>query len=209
MKPQRVLVKICGITRVADAMAAAEAGADALGLMFYEGSRRHVSLDRARELAKELPVGISRVGVFLDADEAAVRQAIEACHLDTLQFHGDESPEFCGRFRPLKIWKAFRVAGPAALEAMVKFETDAWLLDAAVPGQLGGSGVRFDWEVAVQAKALGRPIVLAGGLTPENVRGAVEQVHPFAVDVSSGVELAPGIKDAGKLRAFVAAAKWG
>jgi phosphoribosylanthranilate isomerase len=207
MKSQMVQVKICGITREADAIAAAEAGADALGLMFYAGSRRHVSLERGRELAEAMPAGIARVGVFVDADEAAVRKAIETCQLDTLQFHGDESPEFCGRFGPLRVWKAFRVAGADVLGMMAKFETDAWLLDAAVPGQWGGGGVGFDWDVAVEAKSLGRPIVLAGGLTPENVREAVERVRPFAVDVSSGVESAPGLKDAGKIRAFVAAAK--
>jgi phosphoribosylanthranilate isomerase len=202
-----VLVKICGVTRAVDAEAAVEAGADALGLMFYEPSRRWVSLDRAREVVRALPTGIERVGVFVDADECTIRSAIEGCALSILQFHGGESPEFCARFAPLKVWKAFRVGDASVLEIMPGFETDAWLLDAAVPGQLGGSGQRFDWELAVRAKALGRPIVLAGGLTPENVGEAVERVQPFAVDVSGGVESAPGVKEAGKMRAFVRAAK--
>ncbi len=202
-----VLVKICGMTRAVDAEAAVEAGADAVGLMFYEPSRRWVSLERAREVAALLPVGIERVGVFVDADERTIRNAIEVCALSILQFHGGESPEFCARFAPLKVWKGFRVSDVSVLETMPGFATEAWLLDAAVPGQLGGSGQRFDWELAVRAKALGRPIVLAGGLTPENVGEAVERVRPFAVDVSSGVESAPGVKDAGKMRAFVRAAK--
>jgi phosphoribosylanthranilate isomerase len=143
----------------------------------------------------------------VDADEELIERAVEVCGLDTLQFHGDESPEFCARFKPLRVWKAFRVAGPEVLRVMPRYETDAWLLDAAVRGQLGGSGQRFDWRLAVEAKALGRRIVLAGGLTPENVREAVETVRPYAVDVSSGVESAPGVKDAGKVRKFVAAAK--
>jgi phosphoribosylanthranilate isomerase len=192
---------------VADAEAAIKAGADAIGLMFYERSRRWVTLDQARAIALAVSPGIARVGVFVDADEDSIRHAIEACGLDTLQFHGDESPAFCGRFESVKVWKAFRVASADVLGVIPKYETDAWLLDAAVPGQLGGSGQQFDWEIALQAKALGRPIILAGGLTPENVRSAVEQVRPFAVDVSSGVELEPGIKDAAKVRAFIAAAK--
>jgi phosphoribosylanthranilate isomerase len=207
VSPETVRVKICGITRPADAMDAVAAGADAIGLMFYERSRRWVTLDQAQAIARSVPPGIARVGVFVDADEESIRHAIETCGLDTLQFHGDESPAFCERFRPLRIWKAFRVASVDVLRVIARFETDAWLFDTAVPGQPGGSGQRFDWEIAVQAKALGRPIVLAGGLTPENVRAAVERVRPFAVDVSSGVESAPGLKDAGKVRAFVRAAK--
>jgi phosphoribosylanthranilate isomerase len=207
LKTDSIQVKICGITRPPDAIAAVEAGADAVGLMFYERSRRWVTLDQAREVARVLPEGIARVGVFVDADEATIGRAIEACGLHILQLHGAESPEFCKRFGSLRIWKAFRVAGPEVLGTMAKFDTDAWLLDAAAAGQMGGSGQRFDWELAVQARALGRPIVLAGGLTPENVREAVERVRPFAVDVSSGVESAPGVKDFAKMRAFVAAAK--
>jgi phosphoribosylanthranilate isomerase len=207
VKHEEVRVKICGITRVRDAIAAVEAGSDAVGLMFYEGSRRWVSLDRARELAGVLPAGMERVGVFVDADEATIRKAIEVCALSILQFHGVESPEFCSCFAPLKVWKAFRVSDASVLETMARFATDAWLLDTAVPGQLGGSGQRFDWELAVRAKAMGRPIVLAGGLTPENVHAAMQQVQPYAVDVSSGVETAPGIKDPAKMRAFVTAAK--
>ena len=205
--PSDVLVKVCGVTRATDAEAAVEAGADAVGLMFYEPSRRWVSLERAREVAARLPVRVERVGVFVDADERTIRKAIEVCALSILQFHGSESPEFCARFAPLKVWKGFRVSDVSVLETMPGFATEAWLLDAAVPGQMGGSGQRFDWELAVRAKALGRPIVLAGGLTPENVGEAVKRVRPFAVDVSSGVESAPGVKDGAKMRAFVRTAK--
>ena len=207
MKADEVQVKICGITRPSDAIAAVEAGADAVGLMFYERSRRWVTLEQEREAASVLPKGIARVGVFVDADEATIGRAIEACGLHILQLHGGESPEFCKRFGSVQVWKAFRVTGPETLAVMKGFDTDAWLLDAAVAGQLGGSGQQFDWEIAVQARALGRPIVLAGGLTPGNVREAVDRVRPYAVDVSSGVESTPGVKDFNKMRAFVVAAK--
>lgn len=128
------------------------------------------------------------------------------CGLTLLQFHGDERPEFCTQFGVMSL-KAFRVRDAASLAALPEYRTDAWLLDAFSPAALGGTGERFNWELAVDAKKLGRPIFLAGGLTPENVAEAVRRVQPFAVDVSSGVESAPGKKDPAKVRAFIAAAK--
>ncbi len=186
-------IKICGITNLGDAQAAVEAGANALGFIFYEASPRHVS----REVAAQ---------IIVNAPEPFIRQAIGECGIDTLQFHGEEPPEFCRQFAPLKRYKAFRVRDGASLKALRQFDTDAWLLDSHVPGKLGGTGAQFNWDLAVEAKQLGRPIILAGGLTPENVAAAVRRVQPYAVDVSSGVESAPGKKDARKLRDFIAAA---
>jgi phosphoribosylanthranilate isomerase len=202
------IVKICGITNPADGLAAAAAGADAVGLMFYEGSPRHISLDTAAEIARQLPPFISRVGVFVDAPEATVLRAIAHCGLNMVQFHGRETPEYCRSF-PVMTIKAFRIRDADSLAALPAYQTDAWLLDAFVAGQAGGTGATFNWDLAAEAQKLGRPIFLAGGLTPGNVAEAVRRVRPYAVDVSSGVESAPGRKDHQKLRAFVQAAKAG
>jgi phosphoribosylanthranilate isomerase len=201
-----VKVKICGITSVADALTAAEAGADAIGLNFYDQSPRYVALPLAATIARELPPPVLKVGVFVDAPEEVVARAISECTLNLLQFHGEESPEYCMQFGLMSI-KAFRIRDAASLERLRKYPTHAWLLDAFTPGQLGGTGHSFDWTLAVAATRLGRPIFLAGGLTPENVAGAVAVVNPYGVDVSSGVESAPGRKDPEKMRAFVRAAK--
>ena len=201
-----VTIKICGITSEADALAAAEAGADAIGLMFYEDSPRCVSIEQAKAISAVLPPHIVRVGVFVNASEATISRAIAECPLSVAQFHGDETPEDCGRFAIMTI-KAFRMKGPETLEEMEQFPTDGFLLDAFVEGELGGTGAAFNWDLAVRAQEFGRPVFLAGGLTADNVAEAVQKVQPFAVDVSSGVESAPGKKCADKMRAFVAAAK--
>lgn len=196
-------VKICGITRLPDALAAVEAGADALGFMFYEGSKRNLSPAAAAAIIRALPPFVAKVGVFVNASSETVRAVVAECGLDTLQFHGEETPEFCRQFAPLKVIKAFRIQDAASLKPLPDFAVDAWLLDSYVAGQRGGTGERFNWELAAQAKELGRPVILAGGLTPENVADAVQQVWPFGVDVSSGVETAPGQKDAGLVQRFV------
>ncbi len=201
-----VKVKICGLTRPEDAQAAAVAGADLVGFMFYAPSPRCVSFAQAAALNRVLPAHIVRVGVFVNPVADIVTQAIAACGLTMLQFHGDEPPEFCAQFGLLTL-KAFRIRDAASLAALPSHPADAWLLDAWSPAAPGGTGERFNWDLAVAARKLGRPIFLAGGLTPENVAGAVRQVQPFGVDVSSGVESAPGVKDAAKIHAFVAAAK--
>lgn len=202
-----VRVKICGLTNVQDALAAITAGADALGFIFYEPSPRNVPAKIVSDIIRELPPFIAKVGVFVNPTEIAVREVLSACAVDTLQFHGDESPAFCRQFAPLKVYKAFRIRDSRSLRALPAYKTDAWLLDSAVPEKQGGTGMKFDWHLAIEAKQLGRPILLAGGLTPENVAEAVRQVCPYAVDVSSGVEAEPGKKDHAKLREFIAAAK--
>ena len=201
-----VRVKICGITSAEDARAAVEAGADALGFMFYEPSPRCVTPELAAAIIGELPTHVAKVGVFVDADEATVRATADAAGLDTLQFHGNESPDFCARFE-LRTIKAFRVKDSESLGQLPDYETDAWLLDSHVKGVPGGTGARFNWDLAVEAKRLGRPILLAGGLTPENAADAVGQIAPFGLDVSSGVEASPGRKDAAKVAALIANAK--
>jgi len=201
-----VTVKICGITSVKDSQAVEQAGADAVGLMFYEGSPRHIALEQAKAIVDSLSNSIVRVGVFVNSDESFVRQAMEICTLNMLQFHGDETPEYCARFEVMTL-KAIRVFAESSLKEMERFSTDGFLLDAFSDVSLGGTGETFNWELAKRATESGRQIFLAGGLTTENVAEAVKAVRPFAVDVSSGVESGPGKKDAAKVRAFVAAAK--
>lgn len=202
-----VRIKICGITNLEDALAAVDAGAHALGFMFYEASPRFLTPRAAAEIIRALPPFVAKVGVFVNPTRESVAQAIADCGLDTVQFHGDETPEFCLGFG-LKTIKAFRIRGAESLQALAAFPTDAWLLDSFVAGQLGGTGAQFNWEWAAEAaRTARRKIILAGGLTPENVARAVQQVQPYGVDVSSGVESKPGKKDPRKMKSFIAAAR--
>lgn len=211
-----VRIKICGITNVSDALAAVEAGADALGFMFYPPSPRAVTVDHAAAIIRELPPFVARVGVFVDPAEGEVRRALVDAGIDTLQFHGSESPAFCRSFGPpdgpvtgRRVVKAFRVKDESSLAPLEDYNSEAWLLDAFVAGQLGGTGARFNWELARVAIARGGPrrVILAGGLTAENAAQAVREVAPYGLDVSSGVESAPGRKDAEKMRRFIAEAR--
>ena len=201
-----VKVKICGITNAPDALAAAAAGADALGFMFYDKSPRHISFPKAAEIINQLSPFVIKVGVFVDASEDLVMRAIGDCGLNLLQFHGNETPEYCTQFGLMSM-KAFRIRDAESLKSLANYPTDAWLLDAFVADKLGGTGERFNWDLAVEAKKAGRPIFLAGGLTPSNVAEAVAKVQPYGVDVSSGVEAEPGRKDHAKVREFIKAAK--
>jgi phosphoribosylanthranilate isomerase len=201
-----VKVKICGITNLPDATAAAEAGADALGFMFFDQSPRHILVEDAAQIIPQLPPFILKVGVFVNPSEELVLRAIGECGLNMLQFHGDETPEFCTQFGLMSM-KAFRIRDAESLKALPNYPTDAWLLDAYSAKGLGGTGEKFNWDLAIEAKKLGRLVFLAGGLTPENVAEAVAKVQPFGVDVSSGVESAPGKKDPLKVRAFIKAAR--
>jgi phosphoribosylanthranilate isomerase len=202
----RTRVKICGITRAEDLRAAVEAGADAIGLNFYPPSPRFLSIERARELRAALPPYASAVAVFVNAPEADVRRVLEAVRPDALQFHGEETPAYCAQFG-MPYVKACRVReGIDLLEYLRPFSGAAgWLLDSHVE-EYGGAGERFDWSLvpAERVREQMRPLVLSGGLTRENVREAVRRVRPWAVDVSSGVESAKGIKDAAKIAAFIA-----
>ena len=203
-----VKVKICGITNAEDAQAAVAAGADLLGFVFHGPSPRHVTLEQAAAIARIVPPFVVRVGLFVNAPEELVSEAMSACGLQLLQFHSDETPAYCRQF-PAMSMKAFRVKDAETIRTLSDYPTDAWLLDAFVPGQHGGTGHSFNWDLAIEAVKLGKPVFLAGGLTPENVAAAVRRVQPYGVDVSSGVESAPGKKDHAKLRAFIQAAKGG
>ena len=201
-----VKVKICGLTNAPDALAAAQAGADALGFVFYDQSPRRVSVEAAAAIIPSLPPFIVKVGVFVNAPEDLVFRAIRQCGLNLLQFHGDEPPEYCLQFGLMSM-KAFRIRDAASLDALPNYKTDSFLLDAFAPDKLGGTGHTFNWDLAIAAQKFARPIFLAGGLPPENVAEAVRRVRPYAVDVSSGVESAPGQKDHAKVKAFISAAK--
>jgi len=202
----RTRIKICGITRAEDARAAAGLGADAIGLVFYEPSPRKVSLDEACAIIAAIPPFVTTVGLFVDPAPELVESVLRRCRLGLLQFHGDEAPDFCCRFG-LPYIKAARVrAGADLVQCLSPYHAaQGWLLDA-YHGQLyGGTGESFDWKLI--PPDLDRPLVLSGGLTADNVGAAVRQVRPWAVDVSSGVEAAKGVKDAAKIAAFIAGVK--
>jgi len=201
----RVRVKICGITNIEDAIAAVDAGADALGFMFFEDSKRNVSFAEAAEIISELPPFVAKVGVFVNAPEDFVEGALDCTGIDTVQLHGDESPDYCARVSASRAIKAFRIRDQDSLQGCLAYRDQAWLLDSYVTGAHGGTGVAFNWEVAVEATKLSRMVMLAGGLKPETVAEAVRKVRPYAVDVSSGVESAPGKKDHEKVRRFIRA----
>lgn len=194
-----VRIKICGITNWEDACLAVELGADALGFIFAKSPRK-VTPDTAKAIISQLPPLVSKVGIFLDHQEEEVKGIAEYCRLDGLQFHGQESPSYCGQFGQ-KVIKAFRIRDANDLKALSLYKVDAFLLDTFDESLPGGTGKTFDWNLAVEAKKNGK-IILSGGLNPDNVFSAIKQVQPYAVDVSSGVELAPGKKDPEKLRAF-------
>jgi phosphoribosylanthranilate isomerase len=198
----RTRIKICGITREVDGIDAAEAGADAIGLVFYPPSPRFLELARARAIRDALPPLVSTVALFVNAPAGQVRTVLEQVRPSMLQFHGEETPEYCAQFG-VPYLKACRVkAGVDLLKYLRPFSSAAgWLLDSHV-AEYGGVGESFDWSL-VPAERF-RPVVLSGGLSPQNAAAAVRQVRPWGVDVSSGVESAKGIKDAAKVAAFIA-----
>lgn len=199
-------VKICGVTREADVETIALSGADAIGLNFAVASPRRVSRARAKELVRSVPGGaVTWVGVFVDSTVEEVERIREEVGLDLLQLHGSETEDLRARLGA-RAYKALRIGSPDDVEAARRFGGDRLLVDAKVPGAMGGTGETFDWSLVSDLVAR-RRVVLAGGLGPENVERAVRTVRPFGVDTASGVESAPGIKDAGKIRAFVASAR--
>lgn len=201
----RCRVKICGITSVADALMVAAAGVDAIGLVFYPKSKRHVGIAQAAEICHAVPPFVTTVGLFLDAGENFVREVLASVPLDVLQFHGSETPEYCRQFpRPhMKAVGMKGLAGSGGFAAYADRYPDAqgFLVDSHAPGAAGGTGETFNWTQAPQAYH--KPIILAGGLQPGNVAEAIRTSRVYAVDVSSGVESARGIKSAGKVRAFM------
>ncbi|MDD2774636.1 MAG: phosphoribosylanthranilate isomerase [Gallionella sp.] len=195
-------IKICGITRLVDLQSVAHHGADAIGLVFYPPSPRNVSIDQAVELLVHLPPFVTVVGLFVNANAETVREVLSRVNLDVLQFHGDESPEYCEQFGKPYL-KAIRVkAGVDLQQCATRFHrAQGLLLDAYVEGIPGGTGASFDWGLI--PKDLPLPIILSGGLDGENVAAAIQQVQPYAVDVSSGVEASKGIKDEAKVTSFI------
>ncbi len=204
----RTRVKICGFTQADDAVAAANLGVDAIGLVFYPPSPRHVSIEQAKKIIQALPAFVSVVALFVDEQEVQIRNVLEQLPIDCLQFHGDESAEAC-RLYNKPYMKALRVKPELDIMATAEEYQDAaaLLLDAYHPGIKGGSGSQFDWNLIPENCPL--PVVLAGGLQVDNARQAVETVKPYALDVSSGVESSKGIKDVAKMAAFIQAIKEG
>ena len=202
-----VRIKICGITNLEDALLAAELGADALGFIFYPPSPRSIEPEAAKNIIAQLPPFVTTVGVFVDEAAATVKELAATVGLDWLQMHGKETPEYC-RSLERRVIKAFRIRGENSLTGLAAYQgvVQALLLDTYKKGQVGGTGETFNWDLAREARKYG-PIILAGGLTAENVAQAISAVQPAAVDVASGVEAAPGKKDPLKLMEFIKAVR--
>lgn len=201
-----VKTKICGVTNARDARWAARCGADAIGFNFVPGSPRCCDPGRVAAIRMELPPFVSCVGVFANARYERVREIADTCDLDYVQLHGRESADECRRLRDLGVIKAFRIRSEEDLKKLDRYDVDAYLLDAYVKGQLGGTGEQFEWDIACAARTHGS-VILAGGLNPDNVMEAVKTARPYGVDVASGVEDEPGSKSHEKVEAFVRAAK--
>jgi len=201
LKP-RVKVKVCGMTSLEDALMAVGFGADAVGFIFYRKSPRFVTEKIVKAIA--LPPFVSKVGVFVNETADRINRIADACRLDAIQLHGDESPAFCRKLRR-RVVKAIRLQDAQSLELLPRYEVDAFLLDTYAENILGGTGMTCDWGLVRRAKRFG-PVILAGGLNPANVEDAVNKVQPYGVDVCSGVERSPGKKDRAKVRDFILAA---
>ena len=194
-------IKICGITNREDALCAVDAGADALGFVFYEKSPRYVLPEKVRQIISELPPFVTTVGLFVNAAPDTIRQTMRISGLNVIQLHGDESAEDC-RLNPYPVIKAVRIKDADSLAGIDRYNVSALLLDAWNDQQYGGTGESFDWQLAKSLTA-GQPLILAGGLNPDNVAEAIRVVNPYGVDVSSGVEVSPGHKDHNKIRKFI------
>ena len=197
----QIKVKICGMTQLKDALFAVEQGVDAVGFIFYKKSPRAVTMKTVREIITKLPPLVDTVGVFVNESAERLNKIADYCGLDLVQLHGEESPAFCRKIRR-RVIKAFRVKDLQSIKQLEKFPVSGFLLDTFSDDLHGGTGKTFDWNLALPAKKMG-PVILAGGLTPRNILQAVRQVRPYGVDVCSGVEKSPGIKDLEKVRSFL------
>ena len=198
-------VKICGITRLEDALAVAEYGADAIGFVFYKKSPRYIEPELAAEIVKRLPPFITPVALFVNESEETVRDILYLTGISVVQFHGDETPEYVSLF-PQRVIKAIRVKDESTLAPLTGYDVSAFLLDSYSPDAYGGTGKKFDWEVINETDSVNR-IILAGGLNADNVAYAVRLVRPYGIDASSGLESSLGIKDHKKVKDFISAAK--
>jgi phosphoribosylanthranilate isomerase len=202
-----VKVKICGITNLKDALASVAAGCDALGFVFYQKSSRYVIPQKAKDIIKQLPPHIIKIGVFVDAPEDRVKRIAKLCHLDILQLHGDESPEFCQKFKNYRIIKAFRIKDKIDLPNILRYRTFAYLFDTYVKSKIGGTGKEFNWRLLKNLSGIKKPIFLSGGLNEKNVQKAIKSVRPDWVDISSSVEIRPGEKNHKKVKNFISLAR--
>ncbi len=202
-----IKVKICGITNIQDAKASVAAGCDALGFVFYKKSSRYIVPKKAKKIIDKLPKRIFKIGVFVNGTEKSVKDIAKSCNLDILQFHGDESPEFCRKFPKYRIIKAFRVKDSIDLENVLRYKTFAYLFDTFTKSNIGGTGKKFDWKLIRHIGKIKRPIFLSGGLTAHNVKQALRIVKPQWVDVSSSVESEPGKKSVKKVQEFIRVVK--
>jgi len=202
-----VKIKICGITNEKDALWAVNLGADYIGLNFYKNSPRKISPRLAAQIIGKIPTFAEPVGVFVNEEIKTVKRILGKCRLGLVQLHGEETPDYCRTLKSqspgIKIIKAFKMKDKENLEEMWKYDVDYFLLDSYVSGIEGGTGEVFDWDLAIRAKQFGKPLFLAGGLTPENVVSAIEKVNPYGIDVASGVEKTPRRKDYGLMREFI------
>lgn len=195
-------IKICGITRLEDAKVAANLGVDALGFIFHPQSPRFIPPEQARNIIRQLPPMINRVGVFVNQTRETIMQIATQCGIDTVQLHGNETPEFCDTIS-LPVIKSFSIRPDSDISKLKEYRTQGILLDTWAPGMQGGSGVTFDWNIARKACGMFSNIILAGGLGPTNLEDALRMVDPFAVDINSGVEIMPGVKNPHKIRDVV------
>jgi len=202
-----VKVKICGMTNLNDALFAVDAGVDALGFIFYKKSPRSVNMKTVREIVSKLPPFVDAVGVFVNETAEKINKIADRCNLDKVQLHGDESPAFCKKIRR-RVIKAFGIKDLQSIKQLSGYSVSSFLLDTFSENNYGGTGKVFDWNLAYPAKKYG-PVILAGGLTPNNVRKAIQIVQPYGVDVCSGLENNPGFKDHSKIRTFLTNVKVG
>ncbi len=198
-------VKVCGTTRLKDALLAVACGADAIGFIFYKKSPRYVTAQTAKDICSKLPPFVHRVGVFVNESAETINRIADRCGLDAVQLHGDESPAFCKKIK-CRVIKAVRIKDSGSFKGLSQYTVDGFLLDTFKEDQWGGTGKVFDWTLAQRAKRYG-PVIIAGGLNPRNVKEAIRQARPYGVDVSSGVEQSPGKKDPKKLKAFLKAVR--
>lgn len=202
-----VKAKICGITNLDDAKVSLEAGCDALGFVFYKKSPRYIAPAVAKKIVSQLPKNAVKIGVFVNEKEKEIKKIAALCKLDMLQFHGDEPPEFCDKFKGYKVIKAFRLKRCFDEKSVLRYKPFAYLFDTFIKSKVGGTGKKFDWRLIRHINGLKRPVFLSGGLSAKNVLDAIKCVHPDWVDVCSSVELRPGKKNHRKVKEFIKAVK--
>ena len=201
-----IRIKVCGITRVEDALAAVRLGADALGFIFVPASPRYINPVNAAKIIKKLPPFVSKVGVFVNEDPRLALDSSRTAGVDVVQLHGDEPPEYCAGF-PMPVIKVFSVGADFDPSVMRRYDVAGYLLDTWDPKRRGGSGNTFDWSIAAKARGMYDTVILSGGLSPLNLREAIDAARPYAVDLNSGVEVSPGVKDHDKIKAAVSIVK--